>query len=76
MDLGTMYSRLESRNYYSTALQYLTDLRQMCQNAMCYNPSDTIYYQKARKVDLFHCAKFYFDKFFIFARCLPLLRSK
>ncbi|KAH9282625.1 Bromodomain-containing protein 9 [Echinococcus granulosus] len=50
MDLGTMYSRLESRNYYSTASQYLADVRLMCQNAMCYNPPDTIYYQKARKL--------------------------
>lgn len=50
MDLGTMYSRLESRNYYSTAGQFLSDVRLMCENAMCYNPPDTIYYQKARKV--------------------------
>ncbi|CDS39605.1 Bromodomain containing protein [Echinococcus multilocularis] len=50
MDLGTMYSRLESRSYYSTASQYLADVRLMCQNAMCYNPPDTIYYQKARKL--------------------------
>ena len=53
MDLGTVYTRLSSRNYYSTAGQYLDDLRLMCQNAMLYNPPDTIYYQKARKVGLF-----------------------
>ncbi|KAL5110260.1 Bromodomain-containing protein 9 [Taenia crassiceps] len=50
MDLGTMYSRLESRNYYSNAGQFLSDVRLMCENAMCYNPPDTIYYQKARKL--------------------------
>ncbi|KAL5968275.1 Bromodomain-containing protein 9 [Taenia solium] len=50
MDLGTIYSQLESRNYYSTAGQFLSDVRLMCENAMCYNPPDTIYYQKARKL--------------------------
>ncbi|VUZ53918.1 unnamed protein product [Hymenolepis diminuta] len=50
MDLGTIYTRLSSRNYYSTAGQYFDDLRLMCQNAMLYNPPDTIYYQKARKM--------------------------
>ncbi|VDM30214.1 unnamed protein product [Hydatigera taeniaeformis] len=50
MDLGTIHSRLESRNYYSTAGQYSSDVRLMCENAMCYNPPDTIYYQKARKL--------------------------
>ncbi|VDO10729.1 unnamed protein product [Rodentolepis nana] len=50
MDLGTMYKRLSSRNFYSTAGQYLDDLRLMCQNAMLYNPPDTIYYQKARSM--------------------------
>nr|VZI15692.1 unnamed protein product [Spirometra erinaceieuropaei] len=50
MDLGTMHSKLLSRRCYATAGQYLSDLRLMCTNAMRYNPPETVYYQKARKL--------------------------
>uniref|UniRef100_A0A0V0J5I2 Bromo domain-containing protein n=3 Tax=Schistocephalus solidus TaxID=70667 RepID=A0A0V0J5I2_SCHSO len=50
MDLGTMHSKLLSRRCYATVGQYLSDLRLMCTNAMRYNPPETVYYQKARKL--------------------------
>lgn len=52
MDFGTMYARLQSRNHYATAGQYFSDLQLVCTNAMRYNPPDTIYFQKARKVSI------------------------
>lgn len=50
MDLSTIYNKLHSRAYYSSAAEYLDDVTLMCNNAMVYNPPDTIYYQRARKV--------------------------
>ncbi|VEL09546.1 unnamed protein product [Protopolystoma xenopodis] len=50
MDLGTMASRLQSRTVYCSAFDYLFDLALTCHNAMLYNPPDTIYYQRARKL--------------------------
>lgn len=52
MDLGTIYNRLKSRAYYRSATEYLADVTLMCNNAMIYNPPDTIYYQRARKVSV------------------------
>lgn len=65
MDLGTIYKRLLSRNHYSSVRQYLDDVRLMCENAMLYNPRESIYYQKARKVD--------FIPFFSFAHIFVLI---
>ncbi|CAI2725595.1 unnamed protein product [Schistosoma spindalis] len=56
MDLGTIYNRLKSRAYYQSATEYLADVTLMCNNAMVYNPPDTIYYQRARKLLAF-CRK-------------------
>ncbi|CAH8488686.1 unnamed protein product [Schistosoma bovis] len=56
MDLGTIYNRLKSRAYYRSATEYLADVTLMCNNAMIYNPPDTIYYQRARKLLAF-CRK-------------------
>uniref|UniRef100_A0A3Q0KSG7 Bromodomain containing, putative n=1 Tax=Schistosoma mansoni TaxID=6183 RepID=A0A3Q0KSG7_SCHMA len=56
MDLGTIYNRLKSRAYYRSATEYLADVTLMCNNAMVYNPPDTIYYQRARKLLAF-CRK-------------------
>nr|CAH8822840.1 unnamed protein product [Trichobilharzia regenti] len=56
MDLGTICSRLRSRAYYRSAAEYLADVTLMCDNAMVYNPPDTIYFQRARKL-LSFCRK-------------------
>ncbi|TNN16991.1 Bromodomain-containing protein isoform 2 [Schistosoma japonicum] len=56
MDLGTIFNRLQSRAYYRSAAEYLADVTLMCNNAMIYNPPDTIYYQRARKLLAF-CRK-------------------
>ncbi|KAK4472717.1 hypothetical protein MN116_002700 [Schistosoma mekongi] len=56
MDLGTIFNRLQSRAYYRSAAEYLADVTLMCNNAMVYNPPDTIYYQRARKLLAF-CRK-------------------
>ncbi|KAA3671659.1 uncharacterized protein DEA37_0012759 [Paragonimus westermani] len=50
MDLGTISNRLISRACYKSVTDYLADVTLMCNNAMVYNPPDTIYYQRARKV--------------------------
>ncbi|VDP93122.1 unnamed protein product [Echinostoma caproni] len=56
MDLGTIYNRLCSRAFYHSASEYLSDVTLMCENAMVYNPPDTTYYQRARKL-LAYCRK-------------------
>ncbi|TPP59011.1 Bromodomain-containing protein 9, partial [Fasciola gigantica] len=56
MDMGTIYDRLCSRAFYSSASEYFADVALMCENAMVYNPPDTIYYQRARKM-LAYCRK-------------------
>ncbi|CAL8100693.1 unnamed protein product [Calicophoron daubneyi] len=56
MDLGTISARLRSRTHYSSTAEYLADVTLMCNNAMVYNPPDTIYYQRARKLLAF-CRK-------------------
>lgn len=53
MDLSTILRRLRSRSHYSRVTQYLADVTLMCTNAMVYNPPDSIYYQRARKVPTF-----------------------
>lgn len=53
MDMGTIYDRLCSRAFYTSASEYLADVTLMCENAMVYNPPDTIYYQRARKVSFY-----------------------
>ncbi|KAL3320151.1 Bromodomain containing protein 7 [Cichlidogyrus casuarinus] len=50
MDLSTIYTKLTSRFEYETASQYLDDVILMCTNSMIYNPPETVYYQKARKI--------------------------
>ncbi|KAF7249599.1 hypothetical protein EG68_09648 [Paragonimus skrjabini miyazakii] len=56
MDLGTISNRLTSRTCYKSVTDYLADVTLMCNNAMVYNPPDTIYYQRARKLQSF-CRK-------------------
>ncbi|KAF8562144.1 hypothetical protein P879_09216 [Paragonimus westermani] len=56
MDLGTISNRLISRACYKSVTDYLADVTLMCNNAMVYNPPDTIYYQRARKLQSF-CRK-------------------
>ncbi|KAF6768618.1 hypothetical protein AHF37_09346 [Paragonimus kellicotti] len=56
MDLGTISNRLISRSCYKSVTDYLADVTLMCNNAMVYNPPDTIYYQRARKLQSF-CRK-------------------
>ncbi|KAG5454405.1 hypothetical protein CSKR_107210 [Clonorchis sinensis] len=56
MDLGTIYTRLQSRAYYRSATDYLADVTLMCDNAMVYNAPNTVYFERARKLLLF-CRK-------------------
>ncbi|OON16554.1 hypothetical protein X801_07633 [Opisthorchis viverrini] len=53
MDLGTIYTRLQSRAYYRSATDYLADVTLMCDNAMVYNAPNTVYFERARKVSFF-----------------------
>lgn len=58
MDFYTIRKRIEQR-FYDTIAEFKADVKLMCDNAMTYNQSDTIYYKTARK--LWHYAR---DKVF------------
>jgi len=49
MDFSTLKRNVES-GYYYTILEYRDDFVLMCENAMTYNKSDTIYYHAAKKL--------------------------
>uniref|UniRef100_A0A0K8SQJ5 Bromo domain-containing protein n=1 Tax=Lygus hesperus TaxID=30085 RepID=A0A0K8SQJ5_LYGHE len=49
MDFSTMRQKIED-NAYSSLNEYITDLKLMCNNAMTYNQSDTIYYKAAKRL--------------------------
>lgn len=49
MDFSTMKKKIDDREF-SNVLEFKADLKLMCDNAMLYNRSDTVYYKAARKL--------------------------
>lgn len=49
MDFSTIKQKIDDNNY-QTLSEFVDDFKLMCENAMTYNHSDTIYYKAAKKL--------------------------
>ncbi|OEU19129.1 Bromodomain-containing protein, partial [Fragilariopsis cylindrus CCMP1102] len=49
MDFGTIKKKV-LQNKYATLGSFVSDARLLCDNAMLYNPPDSIYWKTAREI--------------------------
>lgn len=74
MDFSTMKKKIDSFQYCNI-LEYRDDFVLMCENAMTYNKSDTIYYHAARKLLDSGLKLLNKDKILSLRRTLPVMKN-